>query len=72
EGRKAVYDYVKKENRLKNGYRAFRQAKRCSNPVTEEELIAAAKIWVETAFRLSSRDLRMMERLVLRQSAKAK
>lgn len=71
EGRKAVYDYVKKENRLKNGYRAFRQAKRCSNPVTEEELIAAAKIWVETAFRLSSRDLRMMERLVLRQSAKA-
>ncbi|WP_018294261.1 crotonase/enoyl-CoA hydratase family protein [Mariprofundus ferrooxydans] len=70
-GRQAVYDYIKKESRLRNGYRAFRKAKRCCNPITFEELMEAANIWVDTAFRLESRDLRMIERLVKKQSAKS-
>jgi DSF synthase len=71
QGRQAAYDYIKKESRLRNGYRAFRKAKRCTNPVTYEELLSAASIWVDTAFRLEARDLRMMERLVKRQSARS-
>ncbi len=70
QGRQAVYDYIRKESRLRNGYRGFRQARRCSNPVTFEELRAAASIWVDTAFRLQHKDLRMMQRLVKRQSAR--
>lgn len=71
EGRQAVYDYIKKESRLRKGYRAFRKAKRCCNPITFEELMEAAKIWVDAAFQLDARDLRMIERLVKKQSAKS-
>ncbi|GAV20242.1 DSF synthase [Mariprofundus micogutta] len=68
EGRQAVYDYIKKESRLRNGYRAFRKAKRCCNSITYEELMQTSRIWVDTAFQLDARDLRMMERLVKRQT----
>lgn len=71
QGRQAAYDYIKKESRLRNGYRAFRKAKRCSNPLTYKELLDAAAIWVDTAFRLGSKDLRMMDRLVKRQTARS-
>lgn len=71
QGEMALYDYIKREQRMRNGYRAFRQAKQLYNPLTREELMNAAKIWVETAFKLEPKDLRMMERLVARQSAKA-
>jgi len=71
QGRKATYDYIKRESRLRNGYRAFRQAKRCTNPLTFEELLNVASIWVDAAFRLESKDLRMMQRLVKRQMARS-
>jgi len=71
EGEQAVYDYIKKENRARNGYQAFRKAARCCNPVTYEELEAITTVWVDAALQLSDKDLRMMERLVKRQSAKA-
>lgn len=71
EGEKAVYQYLKKENRAKNGFRAFRQAKRCCNPVTYNELKEITTIWVDAALKLENKDLRMMERLIKRQSAKA-
>lgn len=69
-GEQAVYDYIKKENRARNGYRAFRQVKRYCNPVSYEELKAVTTLWVDAALQLTSRDLRTMERLVRRQSAK--
>ena len=70
EGEKAVYEYIKRENRARNGRRAFRQAKRLCNPVTLDELLEGAKIWADAAMRLDEKDLRMMERLVKRQSSK--
>ena len=68
----AVYDYIKKENKAKNGYRAFRAAKNCVNPITYDELIKISRVWVDTALRLEPRDLRMMERLVSRQSRRSR
>lgn len=70
EGEKAVYDFIKQENRARNGRRAFRQVKRLTNPVTLDELHAGAEIWADAAMRLEEKDLRMMERLVKRQSSK--
>jgi len=70
EGEKAVYDYIKRENRQRNGRSAFKKVKRLNNPVTLEELMEGAKIWAETAMNLEKKDLRMMERLVKRQTAK--
>ncbi|MDX8388688.1 MAG: crotonase/enoyl-CoA hydratase family protein [Ghiorsea sp.] len=70
EGEQAVYEYIKKENRHRNGRRAFKKAKRLHNPVTLDELMAGAKIWADAAMNLGDKDLRMMERLVKRQSSK--
>ncbi|WP_099098493.1 crotonase/enoyl-CoA hydratase family protein [Ghiorsea bivora] len=71
QGVQAVYDYIKKENRVSNGIRSFRQATHCCNPVTYDELKKITTIWVDAALKLTPKDLRMMERLVKRQSAKA-
>jgi DSF synthase len=70
EGERAVYQYIKRENRVKNGFQAFRKAKRCCDPVTYDELEKITNIWADAAMNLSDKDLRMMERLVKRQSAK--
>ncbi len=69
-GERAVYDYIQKENRAKNGYRALRKVKDLCSPITYEELIKVGEIWVDAALRLEARDLRTMERLVARQSAR--
>jgi DSF synthase len=70
EGEKAVLEYIKKENRASNGYRAFRQAKQHCNPVTYEELKNITTLWADAAMNLTDKDLRMMKRLVARQSSK--
>jgi DSF synthase len=43
---------------------AVLSARNCIHPVTREELDAIAGIWVDAAFRLADRDLRMMGRIV--------
>jgi DSF synthase len=68
QGERAVYDYIKRENKSYNGYRALRAAKNCVNPITYDELLNITEIWVDAALRLEPRDLRMMERLVSRQT----
>lgn len=72
EGEQAVYDYIARENRARNGYRALRAAKRLSNPITLDELLGIAEIWVDAALRLTPRNLRMMERLVARQETRSR
>ena len=67
EGEKAVYDYVARENRARNGYRALRRARALSNPVTREELLGITEVWVGAALNLGDRDLRMMQRLTNQQ-----
>ena len=71
EGEMAVYDYVKRENRARNGFRAVRGVRAHVDPITYRELLEITEMWVEAALRLQSRDLRMMERLVSRQSQKS-
>jgi DSF synthase len=66
-GETAVYEYIGRENRAKNGFRALRQVRDLLRPISYEELWRVLEIWVETALRLEGRDLRMMERLIRRQ-----
>lgn len=70
QGERAVFDYIKKENRARNGYRGFRKSKHLCNPVTQHELRESAKVWADAALQLTDKDLRMMERLIARQSTK--
>ncbi len=68
EGEMAVYDYIKRENRARNGFRALRKVRDYCDPISYEELARIVEIWVDAAMQLTHRDLRMMERLVSRQS----
>jgi len=68
-GEKAVYDYLKRESRSHNGYSAVRRARRFCNPVTLDELEKITTVWVDAALQLTAKDLRMMERLVKKQTA---
>ncbi len=69
EGEMAVYDYIKRENRARNGFRAVRKVREHCNPISYDELMDIGRIWVDTALKLTKRDLRMMNRLVKRQTA---
>lgn len=71
EGEQAVYEFVRKEARQRNGALALRAAREVSQPIAHEELMRIAEIWVDAALRLEAKDLRMMERLVTRQTGKA-
>jgi len=69
EGELAVYDYIKRAERAANGYRAMRDVKDINGRISYQELLDITKIWVDAALRLEKRDLRMMERLVSRQTS---
>lgn len=70
KGEMAVYEYIKKANAKSNSYKAMRMIRDLSNRITYDELLEITKIWVESAVKLTKKDLRMMERLVMRQTAK--
>lgn len=70
DGEKAVYDFVRRENRARNGTLALRAAREVSQPVSYDELIRITEIWVDAAMRLEPKDLRMMQRLIDRQNGR--
>ena len=64
EGEQAVRKFIKQHRRSSNGLQAIARVREYLNPVTYEELMDIANIWVEAALNLTSRDLRMMGKLV--------
>jgi DSF synthase len=68
EGEMEVYKYTKAASRYANSYRAIRKVRDICNKISYDELIDVAKIWVDAAFKLNDRDLKMMDRLIKRQS----
>ena len=70
EGELAIYRYIKSAQKNMNSYRAMRQVKDICNQVSYQELIDIGEVWADAAMKLSEKDLRMMERLVRRQSSR--
>jgi DSF synthase len=70
EGEVAVYRHIKSVNRSMNAYRSMQRVKDICNQVTHSELLEIGKVWTDAALKLTSRDLRMMERLVNRQNSR--
>lgn len=62
-GVEAVHAYMKKYNRAHIGHEAIHRVRRTYHPISFEELIRIATIWVDAALQLSDRDLRVMERI---------
>ncbi|HMM46775.1 MAG TPA: crotonase/enoyl-CoA hydratase family protein [Thiobacillaceae bacterium] len=70
-GEQAVYEFIRKEVRQRNGALALRAAREIAQPIAHDELMRIAEIWVDAALRLEAKDLRMMERLIARQTGRA-
>ena len=70
EGELAVYRYIKNASRSRNTFKSMQKIKDICNPVSYQELVDIATVWADSALQLTSRDLRMMERLVRRQNNK--
>lgn len=70
EGEMAVHDYIRREARSRNGALALRSVRDEIQPIAYSELMRVTDIWVDAALRLEAKDLRMMERLVSRQTGK--
>jgi DSF synthase len=63
EGEKAVSAYIKKQDRANNSYQAVHKIRQIIHPLNYNELLEAAKVWLDAAMLLSERDLRVMERI---------
>jgi DSF synthase len=63
-----VYKYIKTANRYSNSYGAIRKVRDICNKISYDELIDIAKVWADAAFKLTEKDLKMMGRLVKRQT----
>lgn len=68
DGEQAVHDYVKKQSRFGIGTRAVHNVRQRINPVSYQELLDIALLWVDTALKLEARDLRVIQRLVRAQN----
>jgi DSF synthase len=64
EGQTAVREWIAANAKRRNGMQAAFCARRRVNAVTREELDAITDVWVDAAFRLGDRDLKMMSRIV--------
>jgi DSF synthase len=71
QGYESVRAFIRQHQRSGNGLRALQQVRHRYNPVDYQELVDIVQIWVDAALRLKNKDLRMMERLVTAQEAKA-
>ncbi|HVF63424.1 MAG TPA: crotonase/enoyl-CoA hydratase family protein [Casimicrobiaceae bacterium] len=63
-GEAAVYGFVKKHRRGGNGRRAFARMRRDFEAVPRKELEDVTRAWVDSAVKLTERDLKTMDRLI--------
>ncbi|HEY6864360.1 MAG TPA: crotonase/enoyl-CoA hydratase family protein [Burkholderiales bacterium] len=62
-GESAVYDYVRQNERRRNGLQAVLECRQYVNPISYEELLKITTLWVDAALRLEEKDLKLMSRL---------
>jgi DSF synthase len=64
EGISAIHTFIKQHKKNSNTRKSLLKVRNRVNPVTHEELIDIGTIWVDAAMSLSSRELKVMQRLV--------
>ncbi len=70
EGEVAIYRHIKSVAKANNTFRSMQKLKDICNQISYGELADIAGVWADSALQLSSKDLKMMERLVRRQNSK--
>jgi len=71
-GEAAVYDFIRSNERRRNGMQAVFNCRQHFQPVSYEELLNITTVWVNAALRLEERDLKLMSRLVSSQTKRVK
>ncbi|WP_115050276.1 crotonase/enoyl-CoA hydratase family protein [Xanthomonas arboricola] len=71
QGIHATHELITRQQRIPQSYLAMNRARQVCNPVTHEELLAVAQIWVEAALELGEKSLKTMDRLVKAQTRRA-
>ncbi len=71
DGENAVYQFIRNHSRRRNAFQSLLRVRDLLHPVSYEELIAIADIWVDAAMELGERDLRLMDRLLKAQDKMA-
>jgi DSF synthase len=67
-GEAAVQDYIRRNDRRRNGLQAVFSCRQHFHPMSYEELLNIANLWVSAALRLEEKDLKLMSRLARSQS----
>ena len=70
EGEIAIYRYIKSAAKASNTFKSMQRLKDICNQVSFKELEDIANVWADAALQLSTKDLRMIERLVRRQNTR--
>lgn len=71
QGETEVAALIKQRSRTRNGLYGIAAARRRVQKIDLAELVDIVEIWVDCALRLNTRDLKLMQRLVSRQSGLA-
>jgi DSF synthase len=71
QGEAEVAQLIKQRSRMRNGLYGIAAARRRVQRIDLAELVDIVEIWVDCALRLNTRDLKLMQRLVSRQSGLA-
>lgn len=72
EGKAAVEELIRIQQRSKLSYLAMNAARRIAQHVPLQELMAITEVWVDAALALDDKSLRMMDRLVRAQTLRAR
>jgi DSF synthase len=67
-GEEEVASFIRARERSRNGLAGIAAARRCVHKLDYSELLGVVEAWVDTALRLTIRDLKLMQRLVSRQT----
>jgi DSF synthase len=68
EGELDLYKFIKGQNPTAQQQHVIRKVKEACNPISYQELFRITEIWVDAILKTTEKDLRMMQRLIRRQS----
>jgi DSF synthase len=71
QGVEAVNSFIHSNRNRLNSFKALRKIRDISNPINYQDLMDIGEIWVDTALKISSRNIRTMKRLVRSQQKHA-
>lgn len=68
QGEAEIANVIKARQKSRNALAGIAAARRCIHKLDYAELLGVVEAWVDTALRLSIRDIKLMQRLVTRQT----